>query len=108
VVGVAFAKVRLDETRFSGIAENQDILPGVAALTDDKARKDFPEVRFADWPALVTHWKTRVEAIAREVRSGEASVCFRDEAAMLYCEVRPLLRIPERKLLFERRNSLGA
>lgn len=102
VVAVAFAKVRLDETRFSGIADSQNTLPGVAALADDKARKDFPEARFADWPALVAHWKIRIEAIAREVRSGEASVCFKDEMALMYCEVKPLLRIPERKLLFER------
>lgn len=102
VVAVAFARVRPDEPRFSGISAEDVLLPGVAGLTQDKARKDFPAERFPDWPGLVAHWKSSVEAIAREVRGGEAAVRFSDEKDLDYCEVRPLLRLPERKLLFER------
>jgi exodeoxyribonuclease-5 len=51
---------------------------------------------------LLTHWKTAIESIAQELRSGEAAVRFSDEAELAYCEVTPLLRLPERKLQFER------
>ena len=71
-------------------------------LTQDKARRDFPAEQFPDWTALLAHWKSSVQAIAREVRGGEAAVRFSDEKDMEYCEVKPLLRLPERRLLFER------
>lgn len=105
VAAVAFAKVRGDDARFSGIAADEALLPGVLGLTQDKARKDFPAGQFPDWPALLVHWQTSVQAIAREVRSGEAAVRFSDENEMEYCEVKPLLRLPERKLLFERESE---
>ncbi len=102
VVGVAFARVRRDEGRFIGISRDAALLPDVSGLQEDKARKDFPEQRFPTWDALVAHWKSSVEAIAREVRQGEAAVRFSEEKDLEYCDVKPLLRLPERKLLFER------
>ena len=57
---------------------------------------------FSDWASLLTHWKSSIEAIAQEIKSGEAAVRFNDEQALAYCEVLPLLRLPERKLQFER------
>ncbi len=40
--------------------------------------------------------------IATEIKAGEASVKFSDKNALSYCEVLPLLRLPERQLQFER------
>ncbi len=105
VAAVAFAKVRSDDARFSGIAAEEALLPGVLGLAQDKARKDFSVEQFPDWPALLAHWQSSVQAIAREVRSGEAAVRFSDEKDLEYCEVKPLLRLPERKLLFERESG---
>jgi len=102
VVAVVFAKVRNDDRRFSGIAAEASLLPGVLGLDQDKSRKDFSEEEFPDWVALLAHWHSSVQAIAREVSTGEAAVRFVDEQEMEYCEVKPLLRLPERKLLFER------
>ncbi len=102
VVAVAYARVRPDDARFVGIAADDGVLPGVPGLAQSKARKDFPEERFPGWEALLSHWKVSVEAIAREVRAGEAAVRFSGEGDLAYCEVRPLLRLPERKLLYER------
>jgi hypothetical protein len=58
-----------------------------------------------DWTALKTHWKTSIETIAQEIKTGEAAVKFDDENLLLYCEVTPLLRLPERQLQFERFQS---
>ena len=55
-----------------------------------------------NWQQLLNHWKSAIEAIATELRAGEAAVRFSDENELMYCEVTPLLRLPERKLQFER------
>lgn len=102
VAAVAFALVRTAEHGFSGIAAEDEILPGVARLQSEKVRKTFGEEIFPDWPSLMHHWKSSIEAIAREIRAGEAANRFDDESQLAWCEVKPLLRLPERQLQFER------
>jgi exodeoxyribonuclease-5 len=98
VAAVVFAKVLLDKPAFAGIADEKDILPGVQGIGDDK-QKIFDRGEFPDWIAVVTHWRERLRAIAREVKSGQAGVVFADEKSLQYCEVLPLLRLPERRRL---------
>ena len=93
IAAVVFARVRLDECAFVGIATDGGLLPKVAGLMD--ARKLFPEDQFPDWESLIAHWRSRIAAIAREIREGHAAVVFTDEKALAYCEVKPLLRLPE-------------
>jgi len=100
VAAVCFAKVRVDEQKFIGIADQPDTLPGVDGL--EQARRLFPEATFPDWASVLEHWKSSLAAIAREIRAGEAAVRFESEDELAYCEVKPLLRLPERKLQFER------
>jgi exodeoxyribonuclease-5 len=96
VVAVAFAKVRSQECRFTGIAAAADILPTVATTA--------PEA----WQELLASWQGRLEAIADEIQRGVAAVRFADEKALTYCEVLPLLRLAERKLQFEQRQVNAA
>lgn len=98
VAAVVFAKVLLDKPAFAGIADESDILPGVQGVGGDK-QKIFDPAEFPDWVAVITHWRERLHAVAREVRLGQAGVCFADEKALQYCEVLPLLRLPERRRL---------
>jgi exodeoxyribonuclease-5 len=39
--------------------------------------------------------------IAQEIKQGVASVTVSNEADLTYCDVKPLLRLPERLLQFE-------
>ena len=98
VSAVVFAKVRLDKPAFSGVADERDLLPGVQGLGDEK-QKIFPHQRFPDWEGLVAHWRERLHAVAREVGEGRAGVVFADAGDLQYCEVLPLLRLPERQRL---------
>lgn len=100
VAAVCFAKVRGDEQKFIGIAADPDLLPDIKGL--DEARTLFPEAGFPDWPALLDHWRRSIEAVAREIRDGDAAVRFADEADLRDCEVIPLLRLAERRLQMER------
>lgn len=100
VAAVVFAKVLLDKPAFSGVADEAGLLPDVAGVgADDKKQKIFDPETFPDWPAVVAHWRERLAAIAREIKEGEAGVVFADEGDLTYCDVRPLLRLPERRRL---------
>jgi probable DNA repair protein len=102
VAAVCFAQVRIDGNGFLGICCDADVVPGATALTDSKGRKLFPEADFPDWSSLLMHWRYSIENIARELKSGEAAIRFVDEKQLAYCEVLPLLRLPERWLQYER------
>ena len=102
VAAVCFARVRIDDNGFLGICRDADVVPGATALIDSKGRKLFPEADFPDWSSLLMHWRNSIENIARELKSGEASIRFEDEKQLAYCEVLPLLRLPERWLQYER------
>jgi exodeoxyribonuclease-5 len=81
--GVAFARLRSGECGFVGIGEAAVAsgTPGIRAVDD--------------WPAQLAQWRAAIAAIAGEIRQGEASVRFADEKDLKYCEVLPLLRLPE-------------
>jgi exodeoxyribonuclease-5 len=98
VAAVVFAKVLFDKPAFAGIADEKDILPGVQGIGDDK-QKIFAPSEFPDWIAVITHWRERLHAVAGEIKAGVAGVSFADEKALQYCEVLPLLRLPERRRL---------
>ena len=98
VAAVVFAKVLPDKPGFAGIADERDILPGVQGIGDDK-QKIFDPAEFPDWIAVITHWRERLHAVASEVKAGRAGVVFADEKGLQYCEVLPLLRLPERRRL---------
>ncbi|MBI5790243.1 MAG: PD-(D/E)XK nuclease family protein [Rhodocyclales bacterium] len=96
VAAVALARVTREDPAFLGVAEEAGLLPGVDAL--DGQRRRYASADFPDWPALRACWAERIREIAREVKDGIAAVVFEDEKALQYCEVKPLLRLAERKL----------
>lgn len=95
LAGIAFAQVRLSAQKFAGIAADSGLLPGVAGL--EGAGKLFDASRFPDWEAVLAHWRTALGNIAAEIRRGEAAVRFTRERDLEYCELRPILRLPERR-----------
>lgn len=100
VTEVQFAMVKMTEHAFLGVSE-------AGFETEADKRKPTFLQNFDDWPALLTHWKNSIEAIAKEIKAGEAAVRFDDERLLMYCEVVPLLRLPERQLQFERFETLN-
>jgi probable DNA repair protein len=98
VVAVCFAKVHADESKFSGLAQSEGI-PNITPLAELKSNSAFKA--FENLPALITHWRNRMESIAEEIRTGQAGVLVEDENDLVYCDVKPLFRLPERQLQFE-------
>jgi len=100
VAGIYFGMVKTAEHAFAGVSAD-------SFEAEPNKRKPAFTQDFTDWQQLLEHWKSAIEAIAAELREGEAAVCFSDENELLYCEVKPLLRLPERKLQFERQQEAG-
>jgi exodeoxyribonuclease-5 len=99
VAAVALARVTRDEPGFLGVSEDDGLLPAVKPL--DAQRKRYAEDEFADWDSLRRLWAERISEVAREVKDGVAAVVFEDEKDLVYCDVRPLLRVAERKAQFD-------
>jgi exodeoxyribonuclease-5 len=89
--------LRAGDEGFVGISAAAGMLPDVAGLTDKAGRRRFGEEVFPDWQSLLDHWRSAIAEIAGEVRDGVAAVAVIDEAALAYCEVKPLLRLAERR-----------
>lgn len=104
VSAIAFAKVQLDKPAFVGVAEDSDMLPGVPGVGDDKQRL-FPPAAYPSWTSVIQHWEARLEAIAQEIKDGHAPVLFADEKELQYCDVLPLLRLPEYRRLHAQSGS---
>ncbi len=100
VVAACFARVNIEECKFSGLAAEADLVPNLTAF--GKLAKNSAFVPFADFSALITHWQTSLQAIATEIKTGVAGVIFENETDLMYCDVKPLLRLPERALQFEK------
>ena len=95
ITSVQFGWIKIADHAFIGVStENFD-------TELDKRKPKFIQ-QFADWQSLLSHWKASIEAIAKEIKMGEAAVRFDNENDLMYCEVLPLLRLPERQLQFER------
>jgi exodeoxyribonuclease-5 len=103
VVAVCFAKIRSDESKFIGLSAESGVLPAVTALSKVTAHSAFHH--FSDWDALLEHWYLSLSKIAQEIKAGEASVTISKETDLVYCDVKPLLRLPERLLQFEHRQA---
>jgi probable DNA repair protein len=95
VIGVHFGMVKTVDHAFFGVAEAN-------FETDVEKRKPKFTQQFNSWQNLLNHWQTSIEAIAEEIKAGEAAIKFDDVTNLAYCEVLPLLRLPERQLQFER------
>lgn len=93
VEAVAFARVRRGECRFVGVAAKAGLLPKVAAVGESSMAQSL---EIADWPQLLCHWQSQLEALAADFASGAAAVdpvSFDD--ACRYCDLTGFCRIAE-------------
>ena len=95
ISSVQFAWVKIAAHAFIGVSTDN------FKADPDKRKPKFLQA-FADWQSLLNHWKACIEAIAQEIKMGEAAVKYNYENDLMFCEVLPLLRLPERQLQFER------
>lgn len=100
VAAVCFGRVRATESGFVGIVAAPDLVQGLEVFDNEK-RRTFEAERFESWQAIFTHWHASITAVAQSIKAGHAQVQVEDERDLAYCDVLPLLRLPERQLQFE-------
>jgi len=96
VAAVAFARVKTGEMEFKGIAQEEELFPGVKTIS---AQRTQAAKQYGSWDALLEGWRHELDALGREFASGEARVDpknRRNLATCRYCEVKPFCRIYER------------
>lgn len=106
VAAVLFAKVLFDEPKFAGVVQEQGLFKkGPYQVGDPNSRNPIPAKQFPDWPTLLQHWRVSLDAIAQDIAQGHAAVIVENEKDLLYCEVKPVLRLAERQLQFEQQQA---
>ena len=86
--GALLAFINGRETRFSGLVEEKELVPGSTSL-----------VYKGDWDALQAQWKLSLHALAAEVMQGNAAIDPVDPArSCRYCGLQSLCRIDESRL----------
>lgn len=91
---IVFAKVKVGEMKFEGLAQAEQSMPGAATL--GKSRVKLAK-RYVSWDDLVAGWERELEALGRGFASGDARV----DPKRLFktcelCDLQPLCRVHER------------
>ncbi len=110
IAAVCYAKVRVADHTLIGVAAENGIAQKLIVFNEKNGRKIFNEASFPDRESIIQHWKTSISATVEALKAGNAANQYNDESQLIYCEVLPLLRLPERQLQFEHlqsENQLG-
>jgi len=88
VCALWLVKLHTRSIEVRGLAQTQD--PCLPKL-------DTPDVwpAFADWDAVLQHWRSAIQIIAQEVADGVAPNVVLHPADLQYCDVLPFLRLHE-------------
>ena len=91
-IAVAFAYVKTGSMGFIGIARDEDLLPGMKALSESLQRQQYES-----WVGLVDSWRNNLEALAKGFLSGDARVDPKQyPITCRYCDIKPFCRIHEK------------
>jgi probable DNA repair protein len=85
---LVYAQVKAGDIDIAGLADADDVWPGVEVAGTPRSR-----LPFADFNAARAQLDAQLTALAREIRTGLAGVTPRDRYACQYCELKPLCRI---------------
>jgi len=90
---VAFAKLKVGELGFVGLARDDQALPGVRTVAEYRGGS----ARVESWRQLLEGWREAVDALGEGFASGDARVDPRDGlATCARCDLAPLCRVHER------------
>jgi RecB family exonuclease len=93
VRAVAFARLKVGERGFVGLARDRGVLPGVAALEDHRHARALA----SDWPDLIEQWREELDALGDGYAGGDARVDpKRGLATCRLCDLAALCRVHER------------
>jgi probable DNA repair protein len=89
--GLAFAQLRADGLKFTGVVSDGDVLPGLPP----KGKGPLAEAA-ERWPAVLSDWSRAVVRLGAEFRAGRADVAPKNGLRTCdssYCRLAPLCRV---------------
>ena len=89
---IAIGVINAAKPQWIGIGRDKDLLQGI---------KDSTATQYQSWDDLIGFWRCRIDDAIKSYESGNAAVKFTREKDIAYCQVKPILRLPERILQFE-------
>ncbi|NBW53143.1 MAG: hypothetical protein EBR39_04345 [Betaproteobacteria bacterium] len=89
---IAIGIINSPKPQWIGIGRDRGLLQGI---------KDAAAIDYQSWDDLIGFWKYRIDEAVKSYESGNAAIKFTREKDMAYCQVKPILRLPERILQFE-------
>jgi exodeoxyribonuclease-5 len=91
---IAIGVINSSKAQWVGIGRDMELLKGI---------KDAScSAQYQSWDELLAFWRYRINDAAKSYELGDAAVRFAREKDMTYCHVKPILRLPERTLQFEK------
>jgi ATP-dependent helicase/nuclease subunit B len=91
---VAFAKVKVGEMKFEGLACGEELIPGAVTLARSRTKL---AKSYASWEDLLAGWKLELEALGQGYASGDARIAPKDLSRTCeLCDLKPLCRVYER------------
>jgi ATP-dependent helicase/nuclease subunit B len=101
VAGVAFAAIKSGGMRFSALAQEDDMLPGVDAFDKTAGYDDL-----TSWAALLDQWNAVFLQLASGFVNGDARVMPKNyPETCRYCDLQSFCRISERLAMTEGRDT---
>ena len=94
-----------------GYVHNKNVkLVGLSSYSQDPIDAELKDCSLSkkdedQWQYLINSWRVDIHKLASDYLSGEAGVTFRKESELKYCDVKPLLRVAERRFLQEKDNE---
>ena len=93
---IAIGIINSPKPQWIGIGRDRGLLQGI---------KDAAAIDYQSWDDLIGFWKYRIDEASKSYESGNAAIKFTREKDMAYCQVKPILRLPERILQFEQKKQ---
>lgn len=92
LAGIAFARLRIGELQYAGVADRDGLAPGIETIDDWKGTPSGCE----SLDDLIAYWQDRLSALARSFRNGDSDVDPKDpRQTCRYCSQYTLCRIDE-------------
>ncbi len=91
VAALVFGKLTSSELKFSGIAADDGLLPGVKVFHASRG------VQHESWEQVISDWRVVLGELGNEFRGGEAAVNPKNEMSCRYCDLHSFCRISEQQ-----------
>ncbi|MBI4006516.1 MAG: PD-(D/E)XK nuclease family protein [Gammaproteobacteria bacterium] len=94
LAALAFARIKRGVSGFIGLADGNDIIPGIRDVSEIKEAQAI-----ANWQELISGWKKILSQLAADFREGDARVSPKNADTCKICDLHAFCRIYEKSVI---------